>query len=302
MSQHITIDGVHFTYTTLINKVILEDCLSDVPVLKIPEEINGYKVVQLNGNFAQNKNYLKEVYIPDSVTAIGKNAFYACKELKRVKLSNNLKVIPERFCKLCTGLKEITIPDNVTDIYDGAFSLCYSLLNIKMSENIRTIRLGAFDCCNIKHFHLGPKFNTVPAFFLKNNSKLQSITVDENNPYFRDINGILFSKDASELVLYPYGLLDRTYIIPRTVKTIGPDAMVNPYLETVKIYNNLKNIEVGNFPYAKDLGNTTFICSEGSCAEEFAKKNNIDIVISKSTLSEFINSEKMNDKNQEETK
>ena len=300
MSQHITIDGVHFTYTTSINKVILEDCLSDVPVLKIPEEINGYKVVKLDGNFAQNKNCLEEIFIPDSVVAIGKSAFYGCKELKKVKLSNNLKVIPERFCKLCTGLKEITIPDSVTDIYDGAFSLCYSFSDIKMSENTESIGLGAFACCNIKQFHLGPKFNTVPAFFLRNNSNLQSITVDENNPNFRDINGILFSKDASELVLYPYGLLDRTYIIPRTVKTIGPDAIVNPHLETVKIYNNLKNIEPGNFPYAESLGNTTFICPEGSRAEEFAKKNNIDIIISKSMLSEFINSDEVSDKSKEE--
>ena len=300
MSQHITIDGVHFVYTTLTNKVILEDCLSDVPVLKIPEEINGYKVMKLGENFAENKNCLKEVYIPDSVITIGKSAFYACKELKKVKLSNNLKAIPERFCKLCTGLKEITIPDSVTDIYDGAFSLCYSLSNIKMSENTESVGLGAFACCNLKQFYLGPRFNTVPALFLKNNANLQSITVDESNPYFRDINGVLFSKDASELVLYPYGRLDRTYIIPRTVKTIGPDAIVNPHLETVKIYNNLKNIEVGNFPYAKDLGNTTFVCPKGSCAEEFAKKNSINIVISKSMLSEFINSDEVSDKSKEE--
>ena len=62
MSQHITIDGIHFTYTTSINKVILEDCLSDVPVLKIPEEINGYKVVKLDGNFAQNKKTCLEYF------------------------------------------------------------------------------------------------------------------------------------------------------------------------------------------------------------------------------------------------
>lgn len=302
MSPHITIDGIHFTYTTSNNKVILEDCLSDVPVLKIPEEINGHKVVKLDEKFAQNKNCLEEVFIPDSVITIGRGAFYGCKELKKIKLSNNLKVIPKHFCVLCTGLREITIPDNVTDIYGGAFSLCYSLSDVKMSENTKSIGLGAFACCNLRRFHLGPKLHAVPAGFLRNNSNLQSITVDKNNPNFRDINGILFNKDASELVLYPYGILDKTYIIPKTVKTIGPDAIVNPYLETVKIYDNLKNIEVGNFPYAEDLGNTTFICPKGSCAEEFAKKNNINIVIGKSMLLEFINSDEIGNKSKEEEK
>lgn len=49
-----------------------------------------------------------------------------------------------------------------------------------------------------------------------------TIEVDENNPYFKTINGILYSKDGKTLIRCPNGIKNIT--IPDTVETIGPEA------------------------------------------------------------------------------
>ena len=63
---------------------------------------------------------LTEVVIPDTVTEIEKNAFYGCKNLKRVTLPKGLKYIPE----LCFGecaLDGITFPETLERIGFSAF-------------------------------------------------------------------------------------------------------------------------------------------------------------------------------------
>ena len=66
--------------------------------------------------------------IPDSVTAIGKYAFYNSR-----------------------GLTRITIPESVTSINDGAFSACVELTSITIPESVINIGTDAFLMCeNVK--------------------------------------------------------------------------------------------------------------------------------------------------------
>jgi hypothetical protein len=55
-------------------------------------------------------------------------------------------------------------------------------------------------------------------------SSLTGITVDAGNRQYRDINGILFSKDGKTLVRYPEGKTSASYTIPDSVTAIGAGA------------------------------------------------------------------------------
>ncbi len=61
------------------------------------------------------------VTIPESVTSIGKSAFYGCKGLTSVTIPNSVTSIGSSAFSGCTGLTSITIPNSVTSIDGSAF-------------------------------------------------------------------------------------------------------------------------------------------------------------------------------------
>ena len=88
-----------------------------------------------------------------------------------------------------------------------------------------------------------------------NVKKLQRITVDPANPWFRDIDGVLFSKDGKKLLLYPicYGeqpteveeefTYPETYTVPDGVERICSFAFLkNGHLRDLTLPDSLKEI------------------------------------------------------------
>lgn len=53
---------------------------------------------------------------------------------------------------------------------------------------------------------------------------VERVVVDEDNPYFCARDGVLFNKDMTRLIWYPYGKQGETYTVPDGVKEIGPCA------------------------------------------------------------------------------
>ena len=101
----------------------------------------------------------------------------------------------------CSLLTEVITPESITTIGEWAFSSS-SITNITLGENITSIGNYAFDEC----------------------PNLNGINVNENNSFYKDINGVLFSKDGTLLIQYPMGKTDSSYSIPERVVTIGNDA------------------------------------------------------------------------------
>ncbi len=96
------------------------------------------------------------------------------------------------------------IPSGVTTIDDGAFFFngqASSLTKITIPTSVTDIRDTALGC----------------------NDHLESIEVDGNNASYTSIDGVLYSKDGSTLLLYPAcrPLPTGTYVIPDHVQVIG---------------------------------------------------------------------------------
>ena len=72
-----------------------------------------------------NDKEIKDLFIPDGVTKIGKCAF-----------------------RSFTYLTSVTIPGSVTSLDEGAFSRCSGLTSVNMSEGLTTIGSFAFDYCS----------------------------------------------------------------------------------------------------------------------------------------------------------
>ena len=152
------------------------------------------------------------------VERIGSMAFYGCKKAGVIKLPATL----ESMGGTVTGSsKNITaIPgknDTVGDTGDA---------KIDVKEEPETYTDNIFACCDA----------------------LKEIIVDPANPNFKDVDGILYSKDGKKLIRYPNARPDTHFDIPEGVEVIASQAFMQSYtgnsaLETVTFPSSLKEIE-----------------------------------------------------------
>jgi hypothetical protein len=77
---------------------------------------------------------------------------------------------------------------------------------------------------------------------------LEKIIVDDNNKYFKSIDGVLFEKEGQGLLYYPAGKKDKKYTIPDGVSYAKALLACNPYVETLVIPETVKEI-IGDYSF-----------------------------------------------------
>ncbi len=117
--------------------------------------------------------------------------------VKKVIIQNGITRIGGAAFFGLTNLKEVTIPESVTSIGYQAFSGC-GMSTILIPASVTTIEEGAI-----------------------NSNSLTAIAVSDKNKNFTSVDGVLFSKDKTELVAYPGGKSAASYAIPEGTKKIG---------------------------------------------------------------------------------
>ncbi len=84
---------------------------------------------------------------------------------------------------------------------------------------------------------------------------VKKIFVEKENESFKAEGGVLFNKDKTVLIRYPPNNPDTTYVVPRSVKIIGPHAFQNcRNLKEVTLNDGLEAIEDSAFDDCKALG------------------------------------------------
>jgi hypothetical protein len=150
---------------------------------------------------------------PIEVSEIGKEVFSGCKNLSSITLPEGVTNIGEKAFFFCTNLNSITLPDSVTSIGDGAFSGCTRLTSITLPEGVTSIGDSAFSGCNLTSITLPEGITSIGGGAFKCR-ELGSISVDANNPAYKDDDGVLFNKTGNILIAYPAGKSGTRYAIP----------------------------------------------------------------------------------------
>lgn len=141
------------------------------------------------------------------------------------------RVLPDGTAEITDYLgqdSELTIPSEidgyrVTSIGNNAFFLYSysSLKGVTIPDSVTSIGAAAFDRCD----------------------SLTKIAVDIKNPIYYSENGVLFSKDRTTLFKYPNGKIDKSYVIPESVTSIGENAFYDcESLTSITISDNVTNI------------------------------------------------------------
>lgn len=137
---------------------------------------------------------------------------------ENIIVPQNVKTIKSyAFCNVNENNKMITLSDGVEEIEAKAFYAVPNVEKIFISSTVKKIDSSAF--------FLG--YDNPTEQFIGCVS-LKEIIVDENNPYFKSIDGNLYSKDGKTLIKYAIGKTDEIFKLPEgVVKTNGYSSLVN---------------------------------------------------------------------------
>ena len=126
----------------------------------------------------------------------------------------------------------MTIPRGVKSIGYGAFSSCGKLRSVKIPDTVTKLSHDAFNLCYL----------------------LDDISVDENNPEYRSIDGSLYTKDGKTLIKAARKKSLVTFTIPEGVEIIERGALPTFHeYEKLIIPNSVRKIENNNFDKYKSI-------------------------------------------------
>ncbi len=125
-----------------------------------------------------NGEEIKDLVIPESVTSIGKFAFYGCSSLTSITIPNNVTSIGESAFEECSGLTSIDIPNSVTSIGEWAFNRCSGLTSINIPNSVNTIGGSAFsECSGLTSINIPNSVTSIGSGAFQYCSNLTSITI-----------------------------------------------------------------------------------------------------------------------------
>lgn len=108
----------------------------------IPSEYKGLPVKEIADSAFANHSAFTSITIPDSVTAIGTNAFDGCDKIETATLpASAISALPK------TNLKNIVITSGKS-IAENAFDGCTSLTSVTIPDSITNIGANAFNGCS----------------------------------------------------------------------------------------------------------------------------------------------------------
>ena len=193
------------------------------------------------------------------ITSFGNSAFSGCENLTSVTLSEGIEKIGNSAFEGCSKLKNINLPATVAYIGEMAFDGCASLSKIDIPASVTTIVDYAFSICE----------------------KLVSINVDDNNPNYSSVDGVLYDKKKTTLIQAP-GNLKGKQTIPSSVTNIANGAFYYcKRLTDLVIPSSVTSISEFAFENCTGLTNLNIPSSVKNIdTKAFSGCKNLDLVIS----------------------
>ena len=252
--------------------------------LKVPDEIDGKTVTEI-AQKAIDQTSLHTISLPKTLTYIGDSDFSHAKNLTSIEVRDSeygktrfwtdengvlygyvdhhtdvdqttYNKYLELLCYPSAKIeKSYTVDNKVTAIAGNAFSNCFYLEKINLGNGVRKLGVAAFkNCMSIQSITIPKNVQKIGynvAYFC---DKLAAYHVDEQNENYCDIDGVLYTKDKSKLVIYPKGkkLTDQIYTVDPACKEI--EGMAFDYaagLKEIKLPDGLTTI-----------GRYVFLCCE----------------------------------------
>ena len=240
----------------------------DEEVVVIPAMIAGHPITSIEKGCFKGNEYVREIYIHDSIGAINGDAFKDCVNLEKVHISNAVSKFTATAFAGCTSLAEVNIPDSMTDVTRGLFKDA-PLTTVYIGKGVKNLSPDAF-------YKGEADFAT--GLYLKK-KVLEHLEVSGENPWFSAAGTALLSKDGKQLVaelgdpvvaVIPEGVEEICPMaydkitsfceveFPSTLKRIGEKAFAGTCLTHAEFPVSLQSIGVQAFSFCRSLSRVEF--------------------------------------------
>ena len=234
-------------------------------------------LIEIPSSCFQSCTSLESIDIPKGVKAINSSAFYACESLVSVTLPEGLEKIGDSAFSICQWLKSINIPSTVTEVGWNIIGNTAIYNSLPLENGVRyldgwAVDVSVSDSVAFKEGTIGISSQILGAHpatvFIPKTVKyisngglqgasfsrtVESYTVDSENPYFLSEDGVVYTKDKTELVAYPQNGDFIRYTVPEGVKAIRDCAFYNTNIEQIEFPDSLEYIGNRAFYYSTGL-------------------------------------------------
>ncbi len=183
----------------------------DEEVVVVPGMIGGHPITSIEKGCFKENEYVREIYINDSIGALNGDVFKDCRNLEKVHISNAVTKFTASAFAGCTALGEVNIPDAMTEVPRGLFKDS-PLTTVHIGRGVKKLSPDAF--------YKG-EADFASGLFLKK-KVLENLLVDPENEEFSADGTMLLSKDGKILVAELGDPVKA--VIPEGVEEIGPGA------------------------------------------------------------------------------
>ena len=168
ISSHIDESASEFGVADYLDGVEIIQYNGNSEKIVIPPSINGKQVYKLADSLFEGYRWLKEVVLPNGLTAIGNRTFtrtglthivfpnslveigqYAFEytPITELVLPPSVKIVPTHMCYQCKKLKTVIIM-GALEIGEYAFGWCETITKLALPETLLNIKNGAFAACS----------------------------------------------------------------------------------------------------------------------------------------------------------
>lgn len=207
---------------------------------------------------------VKTIQLPQTLTAIGNEAFIYC-GVQKMKLPDNVKRIGTSAFERCPDLKEIIFPRKVNAFGENVLFYCSSLERVVLPKNLEELPGGTFSrCFRLRDLELPQGITRIGDFAFDQTCGLKTLRIPES---VTEIGECAFMRSCL-----------RELTVPASVKQIGAEAFrMSDHLKTLTIMNpdcDIKTVQDSSTD--GDLliipATTVLRSYKGSTAEAYAEK------------------------------
>ena len=237
--------------------------------VRIPES-----VTEIGREAFYNCTGLKELVFGKSIRRIGSGAFGKCKGLRKIEFKENKKyaVTLEGLAFVeCTGLEEVVWSPSIKEVGGSVFNGCVSLEQVILSKGTEKIGDAAFaNCTNLKTIVLPEGLKSIGYSFISGTSVTSLTipkTVTESGHHWSG-SGAIDGAASLKSVVFEEGM-------ERIPDYICGNSRENGVLSEVRIPESVT--EIGNEAFYNCISATIYGYSD-SYAETYAKNKNISFI------------------------